>query len=224
MIAYRRTRDRMPAHDLMMKWLSTIKKVETGSITVEKMKLDEKGFQQPTGEFETLEADSVVLALGQDVDLSLLKGVAGLEMKNRVAQVGPKMITGAPFSRLAASGVRASSFRHFSKARTRKSVRVSTRAGSMGGFLARRARCESPEHRSLKLKLSRQPVHRALSRARQDAAHQLLGASKIRVSYRWRSRPRRGKPPSLAAHTMPKGREVQAASARRRYRDGNVDT
>jgi hypothetical protein len=68
-IVYHRTRDRMPAHDLMMKWLSTVKNVETGSITVEKMKLDEKGFPQPTGEFETLEADSVVLALGQDVDL-----------------------------------------------------------------------------------------------------------------------------------------------------------
>jgi hypothetical protein len=57
-IVYRHTRDRMPAHDLMMKWLSTVKNVETGSITVEKMKLDEKGFPQPTGEFETLEADS----------------------------------------------------------------------------------------------------------------------------------------------------------------------
>jgi len=30
-----------------------------------------------TGELETLEADSVVLALGQDVDLSLLDGVPG---------------------------------------------------------------------------------------------------------------------------------------------------
>ena len=50
----------------------------TGIYHLEKMKLDEKGFPQPTGEFETLEADSVVLALGQDVDLSLLKGVAGL--------------------------------------------------------------------------------------------------------------------------------------------------
>ena len=66
-IVYRRTRDHMPAHDLeieealeegiMMKWLSTIRNVETGSITVEKMVLDEKGFPQPTGEFETLEAD-----------------------------------------------------------------------------------------------------------------------------------------------------------------------
>ena len=135
MIVYRRTRDRMPAHDLMMKWLSTVKNVETGSITVEKMKLDEKGFPQPTGEFETLEADSVVLALGQDVDLSLLKGVAGLEMKDRVVQVGPNMITGALTAAVSLmSGVRASSFRHFSKARTRKSARVSTHAGSMEGI------------------------------------------------------------------------------------------
>lgn len=134
-IVYHRTRDRMPAHDLMMKWLSTVKNVETGSITVEKTKLDEKGFPQPTGEFETLEADSVVLALGQDVDLSLLKGVAGLEMKDRVVQVGPNMITGALTAAVSLmSGVRASSFRHFSKARTRKSARVSTHAGSMEGI------------------------------------------------------------------------------------------
>ncbi len=42
------------------------------------MVLDDKGNPQPTGEFETLEADSLVLALGQDVDLSLLDGVPGL--------------------------------------------------------------------------------------------------------------------------------------------------
>lgn len=103
-IVYRRTRDKMPAHDfeveealqegVMMKWLSTIKQAGEGSITVEKMALDEKGFPQPTGEFETLAADSVVLALGQDVDLSLLDGVPGLEMKDGVVQVGPNMMTG----------------------------------------------------------------------------------------------------------------------------------
>jgi 2-oxoacid:acceptor oxidoreductase delta subunit (pyruvate/2-ketoisovalerate family) len=58
------------------------------------MKLDEKGNPQPTGEFETLAADSVVLALGQDVDLSLLDGVPGLELKEGVVQVGPDMMTG----------------------------------------------------------------------------------------------------------------------------------
>ena len=105
-IVYRRTRDRMPAHDfeveealeegVMMKWLSTIKRMDEGVITVEKMVLDDKGFPQPTGEFETLEADSLVLALGQDVDLSLLDGVPGLEIKDGVVQVGPNMMTGYP--------------------------------------------------------------------------------------------------------------------------------
>jgi len=103
-IVYRRTRDRMPAHDfeveealqegIMMKWLSTIKRVEEGVLTVEKMQLDEKGFPQPTGKFETLEADSLVLALGQDVDLSLLDGVPGLEIKDGVVQVSSNMMTG----------------------------------------------------------------------------------------------------------------------------------
>jgi Pyruvate/2-oxoacid:ferredoxin oxidoreductase delta subunit len=58
------------------------------------MALDEKGFPQPTGETETLEADSLILALGQDVDLSLLEGVPGLEVKDGVVQVGPNMMTG----------------------------------------------------------------------------------------------------------------------------------
>jgi NADPH-dependent glutamate synthase beta subunit-like oxidoreductase len=104
-IVYRRTRERMPAHDfeveealqegIMMKWLSTIKQVgDEGVITVEKMTLDATGFPQPTGEFETLEADSLVLALGQDVDLSLLNGVPGLEIRDGVVEVGRNMMTG----------------------------------------------------------------------------------------------------------------------------------
>ncbi|MDD3883352.1 MAG: NAD(P)-binding protein [Gallionella sp.] len=105
-IVYRRTRDKAPAHDfeieealqegVMIKWLSTIKQAGEGEIMVEKMALDEAGYPQPTGEFETLAADSVVLALGQDVDLSLLEGVAGLEVKNGVVQVGTNMMTGHP--------------------------------------------------------------------------------------------------------------------------------
>lgn len=105
-IVYRRTREKMPAHDfeveealqegVMIKWLSTIKQAGESSITVEKMALDEKGFPQPTGEFETLEADSVVLALGQDVDLSLIDGVPGLTVEDGVVQVNPQMMTGHP--------------------------------------------------------------------------------------------------------------------------------
>jgi 2-oxoacid:acceptor oxidoreductase delta subunit (pyruvate/2-ketoisovalerate family) len=103
-IVYRRTRERMPAHDfeveealeegIMMKWLSTIKRMDEGKLTVEKMQLDDKGFPQPIGEFETLEADSLVLALGQDVDLSLLDGVPGLEIKDGTVQVAQNMMTG----------------------------------------------------------------------------------------------------------------------------------
>jgi 2-oxoacid:acceptor oxidoreductase delta subunit (pyruvate/2-ketoisovalerate family) len=106
-IVYRRTREKMPAHDfevadaleegVLIKWLSTIKRMgDQGAITVEKMQLDDKGFPQPTGEYETLEADSLILALGQDVDLSLLDGVPGLEMKDGVVQVGSNMMTGYP--------------------------------------------------------------------------------------------------------------------------------
>jgi 2-oxoacid:acceptor oxidoreductase delta subunit (pyruvate/2-ketoisovalerate family) len=103
-IVYRRTREKMPAHDfeleealqegVLVKWLSTIKQAGESSITVEKMKLDEKGFPQPTGEFETLEADSVVLALGQDVDLSLLDDLPGIEKQDGVIKVGSNMMTG----------------------------------------------------------------------------------------------------------------------------------
>jgi 2-oxoacid:acceptor oxidoreductase delta subunit (pyruvate/2-ketoisovalerate family) len=105
-IVYRRTRDKAPAHDfeieealqegVMIKWLSTIKQAGDHQITVEKMALDDKGFPQPTGEFETLEADSVVLALGQDVDLGLLDGVPGLEVKDGVVKVGTDLMTGHP--------------------------------------------------------------------------------------------------------------------------------
>ena len=104
-IVYRRTREKMPAHDfeveealqegVLIKWLSTIKNMANeGTLTVEKMALDAKGFPQPTGEFETLEADSLVLALGQDVDLSLLEGVPGLAIKDGTVVVGPNMMTG----------------------------------------------------------------------------------------------------------------------------------
>ncbi|MCB0918462.1 MAG: NAD(P)-binding protein [Actinobacteria bacterium] len=105
-VVYRRNRDKMPAHDeevqealeegVLMQWLSTIKQVDEGSITVEKMELDDNGFPQPTGETETLDADSVVLALGQNVDLSLLDEVPDLEIEDGVVKVDEHMMTGYP--------------------------------------------------------------------------------------------------------------------------------
>jgi 2-oxoacid:acceptor oxidoreductase delta subunit (pyruvate/2-ketoisovalerate family) len=103
-VVYRRNREKMPAHDfeveeaieegVLMKWLSTIKHVEGGRLVLEKMELDESGFPQPTGETEELEADSLILALGQDVDLSLLDGVPGLQIEDGVVVVDQRMMTG----------------------------------------------------------------------------------------------------------------------------------
>ncbi|MBL8363372.1 MAG: NAD(P)-binding protein [Rubrivivax sp.] len=107
-VVYRRTREKMPAHDLeveealqegvQVKWLSTIRQQgDEGTLTIEKMALDAQGFPQPTGEFETLQADSLVLALGQDVDLGLLDGVPGLVVQDGVVQVDPQtLMTGRP--------------------------------------------------------------------------------------------------------------------------------
>ncbi|HEY8472589.1 MAG TPA: NAD(P)-binding protein [Natronosporangium sp.] len=106
LVVYRRTRDRMPAHDvevaeaieegIRFRWLSSIAYAGAGSITVERMELDETGFPRPTGETEQLPADAVVLAIGQDVDRSLLATVAGIEVADGVVQVGPDLATGAP--------------------------------------------------------------------------------------------------------------------------------
>jgi NADPH-dependent glutamate synthase beta subunit-like oxidoreductase len=104
-IVYRRTREKMPAHDfeveealdegITFRWLSTIKNMEEGSITIEKMELDSEGWPQPTGEFETIAADTVVLALGQNVDISVLERIPGVEFsRDGVVQVDRRMMTG----------------------------------------------------------------------------------------------------------------------------------
>jgi NADPH-dependent glutamate synthase beta subunit-like oxidoreductase len=107
LIIYRRTRAQMPAHDfeateaieegVKIHWLRTIKQIDGTRFTVEVMKLDETGFPQPTGQFETLEADSLILAVGQDTDTEFLKSVPGLAFKKDGSLiVGPDMQTGHP--------------------------------------------------------------------------------------------------------------------------------
>ena len=103
-VVYRRTRDRMPAHDVeveealeegvQMKWLSTIKHADGGRLSIERMRLDDTGFPQPTGEFEDLDADTVVLALGQESDLSLLRDVPGLSLDHGLVRVAEGLMTG----------------------------------------------------------------------------------------------------------------------------------
>ena len=103
-IVYRRSRERMPAHEfeveealeegVLMRWLTTIKRADSGRLVVERMELDETGYPQPTGELDELEADSVVLALGQDTDLGLVEGVSDIEIADGVVRIGPNMMTG----------------------------------------------------------------------------------------------------------------------------------
>ena len=105
LIIYRRDREHMPAHDfeadeamgegVKIHWLRTIKSIDQSSFTVEVMNIVD-GKPVPTGQFETLEADSLILALGQDTDTSFLKNVEGISFKDDgTVIVGPNMMTGA---------------------------------------------------------------------------------------------------------------------------------
>jgi NADPH-dependent glutamate synthase beta subunit-like oxidoreductase len=106
MIIYRRDREHMPAHDfeaveaesegIKINWLRTIREIDSTTFQVEVMEIDENGRPRPTGEIETLEADSLVLALGQDVDTRVIERIPGVKMaRDGVVEVGPNMMTGA---------------------------------------------------------------------------------------------------------------------------------
>jgi NADPH-dependent glutamate synthase beta subunit-like oxidoreductase len=78
-------------------WLRTITAFDGPELTVEAMELDENGFPQPTGRFETLAADTVILALGQETDTAFLRRVPGVEFgRDGTVQVSPSMMTGCP--------------------------------------------------------------------------------------------------------------------------------
>ena len=101
-IVYRRNRERMGANGeeleqalgegVTVRWLSTINKIDGDRIVLEKMKLNEKGFPEPTGEFEQLDADSLVLALGQDTDLSLLEHAHDVTVRDGAVEVLDSMM------------------------------------------------------------------------------------------------------------------------------------
>ncbi|MCB1472387.1 MAG: NAD(P)-binding protein [Rhodobiaceae bacterium] len=107
LIVYRRDREHMPAHafeadeaveeGVKIKWLTTITEISGSDLTVERMELDEGGRPQPTGEFETLSADAVVLALGQQSDSNFLRKVPGIVFtRDGAVEVGADLMTGEP--------------------------------------------------------------------------------------------------------------------------------
>jgi NADPH-dependent glutamate synthase beta subunit-like oxidoreductase len=105
LIVYRRDREHMPAHGfeadeameegVKIRWLSTIKDFSAQTLTVERMRLVD-GRPEPTGEFDTLTADAVILALGQETDTAFLRAVPGIAFKaDGTVVVVPDMMTGA---------------------------------------------------------------------------------------------------------------------------------
>ncbi|HEY0642670.1 MAG TPA: NAD(P)-binding protein, partial [Nocardioides sp.] len=107
LIVYRRTRDQMPAHEeeaadaeeegIRINWLRTVSSMGGGDLTVEVQELDEDGRPHGTGRFETLAADTLILALGQESDTGFLRAVPGVEVVDETVQVSPvTLMTGAP--------------------------------------------------------------------------------------------------------------------------------
>lgn len=107
LIVYRRDRAHMPAHELetqeaeeegvRFKWLTTIREVAADGLTVEQMTLDAEGHPQPTGRLERIEADAVVLAVGQQSESAFLASVPGIEVTaGGTVKVGENLMTGSP--------------------------------------------------------------------------------------------------------------------------------
>ena len=98
------SREAMPAHHEEIKegveegvdiiCLRSIKQVDGTTVTLEKMIDAGERWPQPSGEFETIEADVVVQAVGQSVELDPLEKTPGLAIDNGVLQVNTSMQTG----------------------------------------------------------------------------------------------------------------------------------
>ena len=107
LIVYRRTRAQMPAHaeeaedaekeGVRINWLRTITAFDGPELTVEAMELGSDGVPRPTGRFEKLAADTVILALGQNTDTAFLRRVPGLVLQpDGTVRVSASMMTGCP--------------------------------------------------------------------------------------------------------------------------------
>jgi NADPH-dependent glutamate synthase beta subunit-like oxidoreductase len=107
MIVYRRDRAHMPAHafeadealaeGVRIRWLSSIAAIDGGAVTVEVMELGPDGRARPTGRYETLTADAVVLAVGQDAESGFLRSIPEIvRNEDGTVAVGPDMMTGRP--------------------------------------------------------------------------------------------------------------------------------
>ena len=106
-IIYRRTQAQMPAHErefqeaeregVRINWLRTITAFDGPELQVEVMELDESGRPHPTGRFETLTADTVIMALGQETESAFMRSLPGVEFEHDGSvRVSPTLMTGCP--------------------------------------------------------------------------------------------------------------------------------
>ncbi len=85
------------AEGVKIKWLSVVENFGADGIAIEKVTMNEDGSVTPTGETERLAADSVVMAVGQHSDLSLLAGASGVKITEQATvAVDEHMMTGHP--------------------------------------------------------------------------------------------------------------------------------
>ncbi|MDD2676432.1 MAG: FAD-dependent oxidoreductase, partial [Methylacidiphilaceae bacterium] len=107
LIVYRRDRAQMPARafeadealseGIKIRWLTTIKEIAGEELTVERMELGSDGRPRPTGQFDTLRTDAVVLAIGQETDSRFLQRVPGIVFgKDGAVVVDENRMTGHP--------------------------------------------------------------------------------------------------------------------------------
>ena len=81
----------MPAHEeeaqdaeregVRVNWLRTISAFDGPELQIEVMELDADGVPQPTGRFETLAADTVIMAVGQVAETKFLDALPGVEFE-----------------------------------------------------------------------------------------------------------------------------------------------
>ena len=106
-IIYRRTRAQMPAHEeeaeeaeregVQIHWLRTITAFDRHEMQVEVMELDDQGKPRPTGQFETLAADTVIMALGQETESAFMRTLPGVEFDDDGnVRVSETLMTGCP--------------------------------------------------------------------------------------------------------------------------------
>ncbi len=106
-IVYRRTEAQMPAHEqevqeaeregVRINWLRTITAFDRPELQVELMELDESGHPCPTGQFEMLAADTVIMALGQKTESAFMRTLPGVEFDDDGSvRVSSSLMTGCP--------------------------------------------------------------------------------------------------------------------------------